>query len=117
MTTDFPMFTTSLSICLRVSAACGAGVLACWVGAGLVSAAGPVVGFTASSRFHIVPPPRGPGTADPGALPAPREGVPYDDTREECLTTVSIQKTGMLGCLVREPTEYIGRSKKLSSEE
>src|SRR5688572_19996684 len=57
MTTDFPIFTLSLSICPRGSLA-GFGACADWAGteaaAGAAGAAGGgVVGLTDSSRFHI----------------------------------------------------------------
>jgi hypothetical protein len=53
MTTDFPMFTISLSI-RRPSGCTAAGALTGWVAATEPGTAGwPPVGFTDSSRFHI----------------------------------------------------------------
>src|SRR5688500_19988832 len=97
MTTDLPMFTRSLSI-RRGSACWATGALGCTLDATGAAGVGWLVGLTASSRFHI---------EKSSALRGPIRVL-----TPACHAT----DRDSANCWGREPTEYIGRSKFLSSD-
>src|SRR5688500_6860252 len=93
MTTDFPMFTTSLPIWWRVYC-CGE---ADWLpGDGTAGVVGPLVGFTASSLFHmVIPPPR---RATQSATQ--RSKIPERGRRGQSPQSISAARNCCLGVLL-----------------